>query len=126
MIWLCYDREENTWVAVRILKGELSVEDGSAYDRHKLFRSATRGVSKEEFERAHILVSRNVFWEGSPNGVHKCFVLPLLGPPIDDISQHLLEEFLPAVIKHRCYQFLQALDFLHERDLCLRSEYQGT
>ena len=117
-VWLCRDYKEGTWAAVRILKAELSVAEDSDFDPYQTFWAAMRGVPAEELKEAHLILPYVEFWESSANGLHQCFALPLLGSDISDLFFDLSKDYLPALVKHRCYQALEALDFLHSRDLC--------
>lgn len=108
---------------MRILKAELSVADGSDSDPNQPFRSAIRGLLAEELEKAHLVLPYAGFLESSTNGVHQCFVLLLLGGEICVLLFDLEKDYLPTLVKHRYYQALEALDFLHSRDLCFGREY---
>ncbi|KAK9792156.1 putative Protein kinase domain-containing protein [Seiridium cardinale] len=112
-VWLCHDTSESSWIAIKVLTADLSVGP----DPYATFWESVNGTSIEEIESAHLVVHKREFWLQGPNGKHRCFILPVLGRPAGDHYMELRDSNLPRLLKHRCYQIVEAEHFIQARGL---------
>jgi serine/threonine protein kinase len=112
-VWFCRDSVLKKWKAVKVLAAS---ESGPDNNDLKVLRMLD-GASREELEKRHICLSESYFYEDGPNGKHLCLVLPVLGEPItgawDDFGGNR-----PDILKDLCAQMCEAMQFLHERNVC--------
>ncbi|KAK6073370.1 protein kinase domain-containing protein [Seiridium cupressi] len=112
-VWLCHDTFESSWIAIKVLTANLS----SGPDPYAKFWEAVKGTSLEEIEAANLVVHKREFWLHGPNGKHRCLVLQLLGRPAGDHYSEFQNPNLERLLKHRCYQMVEAVHFLQTRGL---------
>jgi serine/threonine protein kinase len=113
---LCHDNIRNKWRAVKINSAIASAtteygDNGSSACQH-LRETSTF----EERENHHIVLPLKSFQIDGPNGRHLCEVLPLLGPSLSGISD--VYGHCESLLKHICYQIVEAMDFLHSKNVC--------
>lgn len=112
-VWFCRDAILEKWKAVKVLAASESRPDNNDL---KVLRML-EGVSRDELEKRHICLPESYFHEVGPNGTHLCLVLPVLGEPItgawDDFGGDR-----PDILKDLCAQMCEAMQFLHEHNIC--------
>lgn len=112
MVWLCRDTKENKWRAVKILDAEASTKDCADLRIGSLFSTS----GNTDISHSRVAFALDHFWMDGPNGTHLCFVMPLLGPNLEDAAQRYRHEAAPLM--RICYQMVQAMSFLHSNGVC--------
>lgn len=112
MVWLCRDTKENKWRAVKILAAEASTKDCADLRVGSLFSTS----GNTDISHSRVAFALDHFWMDGPNGTHLCFVMPLLGPNLEDAAQRYRHEAAPLM--RICYQMVQAMSFLHSNGVC--------
>ncbi|KAK3505465.1 kinase-like domain-containing protein, partial [Neurospora crassa] len=65
----------------------------------------------------HVTLPTEHFWlPYQPNGTHLCFITPCLGPNLGSFCAFY--GHVTDLVKHVCFQLVQALHFLHQKGLC--------
>ncbi|KAK7956018.1 uncharacterized protein PG986_005240 [Apiospora aurea] len=115
IVWLCRDRRENRWCALKIMASGQSSEDGGDLKILKLFND--KGISREKAAAHHVMLPEEHFWIDGPNGRHLALLSPLLGPTL---SYWLKEgDSLTFDAMHKfCVQMAESLKFLHGLGVC--------
>ncbi|KAI0125349.1 kinase-like domain-containing protein [Xylariales sp. AK1849] len=105
IVWLCLDLDTLIWRAVKVLAACMSSEDCAELR----FWNALKGV-----DQTVLAPPLEHFWVVGPNGRHLCFVVPVLGPPIEGI----LEGSNAKLIKKNCLRAAEAMHILHSNGIC--------
>ncbi|KAK9426576.1 putative Kinase-like domain-containing protein [Seiridium unicorne] len=115
-VWLCWDRNVAKWRALKIFAASHSLSDGDA----KIFKHLGTTSSNEDLEAHHIAVPLDGFWIDGPNGRHLCFVMPILGPSVDNWRVSLKQTARDTAIRSKavCRQIAEAIRFLHSKGVC--------
>ncbi|KAK6852021.1 hypothetical protein PG995_012146 [Apiospora arundinis] len=119
-VWLCYDLVTKRWRALKVHQARHSSPTHLTEDRGDRLVNQTMerdGISTEEALANGVVLPLETFWIDSPNGRHMCTVLPLLGPRLTDLMDHMPGDD-PGRIKHISYQTAQSMNFLHQHGLC--------
>ncbi|KAK8091618.1 kinase-like protein [Apiospora hydei] len=74
-------------------------------------------VNTEEALENGVVLPLETFWIQSPNGQHLCSVLPLLGPRLSDLMDHMPGDD-PDRINKMSYQLVKGMEFLHKHGIC--------
>ncbi|KAI0438181.1 hypothetical protein F4803DRAFT_555314 [Xylaria telfairii] len=78
-MWLCLDSREDRRVCVKVFRAEKSVEPHPEIEALYLFE----GIDRDELQSNRISTMDEHFWIDGSNGYHLCFVMQVLGPPIN-------------------------------------------
>jgi serine/threonine protein kinase len=114
-VWLCEDTESSPkWKAVKINVASKSTEDCADLKVKCPFEQA--GVKPEEAAANGVVIPSDYFWIDGPNGRHLCTAMPLLGGHLQGVGNTLRYEETP--LKDICYQIVQAMQFLHSKQVC--------
>lgn len=112
-VWLCFDNEENFWVAVKVLAADKSSEENPELVTMNLLAD----VPGEELELNHIGLPFHHFWIEGPNGRHLCLVSDLYGSfgcvPPAGAGQHV-----PWILDNLCFQLGEGVKYLHDKGIC--------
>ncbi|KAH6853455.1 kinase-like domain-containing protein [Chaetomium sp. MPI-CAGE-AT-0009] len=111
-VWLCHDKVSNKWRAVKIMRADKSTPNCPDLRALELFKDADPDV----LMASHIQLPLEHFWIDGPNGRHLCLVLLFLGPTLKSLSR--LYGHVPELMKDICFQMVEALKFIHSRNLC--------
>lgn len=115
-VWLCRDRLEKSWKAVKVLAASEST-DATIHFGDLAILQHFKGVSRKELEAHYICLPEEQFWETGPNGKHLCLVQPVLGSSVISAWDDFAED-RPDVLKYICAQMCEAMKFLHDRNIC--------
>ena len=104
-VWLCWDEQEMTWQAVKVLSANASSRNlPELVLRDRLWQS--------DPSAHHITLPTHSFWIEGPNGRHICLVLPVLGPSI------MASLFKGAHVQKRAlFQVACGLSYLHRHGI---------
>ncbi|KAK4206898.1 kinase-like domain-containing protein [Rhypophila decipiens] len=120
-VWLCHDRIESRWRAVKILSADLG-----GPEKCKELETANKLLSRLDLEAAsglqslldrhHIALPVDHFNIDGPHGTHLALVYPLLGSS----AGYAFELCGPhtELLKDICFQLVNAMDFLHRNGRC--------
>ncbi|KAM7195418.1 Protein kinase-like domain containing protein [Rhypophila sp. PSN 637] len=120
-VWLCHDRIESRWRAVKILSADLG-----GPEKCKELETANKLLSRLDLEpesglhslleRHHIALPVDHFTIDGPHGTHLALVYPLLGSS----AGYAFELCGPhtELLKDICFQLVNAMDFLHRIGRC--------
>lgn len=111
-VWLCLDERSKRWRAVKVLQAVCSKETTCA---EVMAMKLLHNTDPKELHDNHVFPPLESFWVTGPNGVHACFVMPLLGPKLMDHFRCHDCRGEPAI--HLSYQMAKAMKFLHEKGL---------
>ena len=118
-VWLCRDvhaQSSPSYVALKILMAEVSVGDCSELRlmEIKAWRDAETSSSPAT---EYICLPLDKFDIEGPNGIHYCFVYPVLGPKASLGLYHGSES--PDIeLRKLCRKVVEAMAFLHEHGIC--------
>jgi serine/threonine-protein kinase SRPK3 len=108
-VWLCRDRRDATYVAIKIMISSIQVEDLIDLRLADLDLSIPGAM--------FCAIPLNHFTITGPNGTHQCLVLPVLGPNIANGFWTRLRN--PALtLRSMIRQGTHALNFLHQNHIC--------
>lgn len=113
-IWLCRDRQEDRWCALKIMASSQSSEEGGDLKIMKHFRE--RGIDRREAAAHHVIVPDEHFWIDGPNGRHLALITPLLGPSLSYWLEYEHRTF--EAMTSFCRQMARGLQFLHDNGIC--------
>ncbi|KAK7909211.1 SRSF protein kinase 3 [Apiospora marii] len=119
-VWLCYDVVFKAWRALKVHQATQSATSQPPGSCRDLLVSQTlkrESVSVEDALDNGVAMPLETFWIESPNGRHLCTVLPLLGPRLSDLMDHMAGDD-PGRINHISYQIVKGMDFLHRHGIC--------
>lgn len=119
-VWLCYDVVAETWRALKVHQAIQPSTSQSPESCRDLLVSQTLerdSVSVEDARENGIALPLETFWIESPNGRHLCTVLPLLGPRLSDLMDHMAGDD-PGRINHISHQIVKGMEFLHRHGVC--------
>ncbi|KAL4782884.1 kinase-like domain-containing protein [Aspergillus varians] len=114
-VWLCHviDSEPSQYVAVKILMAEYSSED----DRELLYSRRLKELAKTDQTIAeYFLLPLDDFEIEGLNGTHQCFVYPVAGPPVGDVST--VVEDPHGYLRNLSRQAAEAMAALHRHGIC--------
>ena len=114
-VWLCLDEHSKRWRAVKVLQAVYSQESTCA---ELMAMKLLQNTNPQELHDNHVFPPLECFWVTGPNGVHACFVMPLLGPQLMDRVNHDRQSAIQL-----SYQMAKAMKFLHEKGLYHGGEY---
>lgn len=110
-VWLARDEMKNEWVALKIV----AADDSTTAERKSIlsrnFAISCGGETKFVIEHEQFVIQ-------GPNGRHICFVLPVLGPSVSQLSSGLFSRIMPSLARWAGYQATEALAELHEKGIC--------
>ncbi|EAA29863.1 kinase-like protein [Neurospora crassa] len=135
-VWLCRDTQDGKPKALKILSADASEKAAKACPDFKALQLLTHSVSHEEglsqcfphalrahetaqdlLRKYHIALPYEHFWlPYQPNGSHLCLIAPFLGPNLESFCAtygHVTD-----LVKHVCFQLVEAMHFLHQKGLC--------
>ncbi|KAK4164109.1 kinase-like domain-containing protein [Cladorrhinum sp. PSN259] len=114
-VWVCRDKQEQKWRALKILSARNSDPDMSVeMALTKYFKK--NKISHAEMMQSHVSMPLDYFWIEGPNGKHQVQVMELLGPNLTDFFKFYAR--CHAIIKDTCIQLVDAMDFLHSNRIC--------
>ncbi|KAI0459496.1 kinase-like protein [Xylaria acuta] len=113
-VWLAEDKIEEKWVALKIVAAKHS---RMVAEKATLSRSATSSLTTGD-EPAFIAQYHRQFTFEGPNGHHLCLVLPVLGPPVSDLSHGFTCRLRPWLARKVGYEAVKAIANLHSHGLC--------
>ncbi|KAM5341257.1 hypothetical protein ACJ41O_015366 [Fusarium nematophilum] len=111
-VWLCQDTLKATYVALKVMIGDVSAEDLPDLALERLDRS----IPGAEY----IAIPLDHFSVEGPNGTHHCIVLPVLGPCVSPRLWIEMEKEPGPVLRDMARQATQALNFLHKSQIYFR------
>ena len=104
-VWLCWDQQEKTWQAVKVLCADVSSRNLPELAlRDRLWQS--------DPSAHHVTLPSHSFWIEGPNGRHICLVLPVLGP---NIKSSLYKD--AHIQKRALFQVASGLSYLHDHGI---------
>ncbi|ETS81801.1 hypothetical protein PFICI_06803 [Pestalotiopsis fici W106-1] len=111
MVWLCHDRDTETWRALKIL----SASQTEKSKEPAVIAHLTKHHTPEKLQESHILMPLEVFQIEGPNGRHICQVLRVMGYSVREWRQQSDEEEDKSGVKMRnmCHQIAQGTALLH-------------
>lgn len=120
-VWLCHDRIEGRWRAVKInaaaaSHGEKDRELEAVRKLMERLRLGTVEGPLQILESHGIALPVNHFAIQGPNGTHLALVYPLLGASLGKVFQYNAPQ--PDLLKDICFQLVQAMQFLHRNGVC--------
>ncbi|KAM7218326.1 Protein kinase-like domain containing protein [Rhypophila decipiens] len=120
-VWLCHDRIDSRWRAVKILAADLGGPEKCQEletANELLIRCGLDAAdgSQTLFERHNIALPIGHFTIDGPNGTHLALVYPLLGSSVGEAFELCGPH--PELLKDLCFQLVQAMDFLHRNGRC--------
>ena len=109
-VWLVKDRKRGRYASMKILAAEASRSTSEVGVMHHIQRNGS-ALSGGEF----ILQLIDEFEHTGPNGVHRCIITEVLGPPVSsDIEELYPDEKYPIGIAKRIVsQIARGLEYLH-------------
>jgi serine/threonine-protein kinase SRPK3 len=113
-VWLCRDLQRNSWRAVKILAASHSTGKSADLRIFKMLEHLT--PEEKDVSVSHVVACEDHFWHQGPNGSHLCFVMPVLGPNLEDAAKD--HQYQEEPLKRICYQLALAMKFLHEKGIC--------
>ncbi|RDL39936.1 uncharacterized protein BP5553_04276 [Venustampulla echinocandica] len=119
-VWLCRDmksREITKYVALKVLLSGASVGDDCDEMRVSKMLGKLHLDMDQEAGAKYICLPSDHFEIDGPNGSHRCFVYPVLGPTV---TAPILRKFESPdkVLRNICLKVVQAIDFLHGHGIC--------
>ena len=105
-VWLCWDQQQSTWQAIKVMAAKLSSPDCPELALMERF-------DLQDQLTYHITLPLGSFWVNGPNGRHLCLVLPVLGPSITTATKKSAEDQ-----KRALFQTATGLSFLHQHGVC--------
>ena len=112
-VWLARDKQQNCYVALKILTASGSTECNEFKILHKLTESKAKHLHE-----AHIAPLLDHFQITGPNGTHACLVLPFLGPSISSPQPSCFHiKIRPDICRKLAVQLVSAIATLHEQNL---------
>jgi serine/threonine-protein kinase SRPK3 len=113
-VWLCRDLKGGSmkYVAVKILMAESSTNDCGELWVNK-FKG--KGLYRE-IGGKHICLPLDQFQIDGPNGLHLCFVYPVLGPRVSYIDNQ--SENPDRDLREISHQVVQGMSSLHRHGIC--------
>ncbi|KAK2879498.1 hypothetical protein FQN49_000830 [Arthroderma sp. PD_2] len=103
--------ERRRYIALKILMADVSLDDCGELNIFKLKEQFGAELSEQ-----HLSMPLDHFKIDGPNGLHFCFVYPVLGPRICTIMERL--EDPERVLRNASFQITQAMAALHSHGLC--------
>ncbi|KAH8648317.1 kinase-like domain-containing protein [Tricladium varicosporioides] len=105
-VWLAMDSSQNRLVALKVLRGDVSLVGTEA----KL-----AGILAAHQDRHLLALPEQSFKVEGPNGIHDVVVLPIAGPTLSQYMEGLEEHRLPVNIRNRAIQeIVRGLACLHQ------------
>ncbi|OQE28558.1 hypothetical protein PENSTE_c003G08400 [Penicillium steckii] len=114
-VWLANDKDHNQWVALKIMTA------ASSQSRELQILKHLEGCSQGELSSNYLAQLIDDFIHEGPNGVHKCLVFELLGPPVDKVLQDYREfgdKLDSEIVLRMSTQLLKAIKFIHSAGIC--------
>ncbi|KAK6859393.1 serine/threonine protein kinase [Apiospora arundinis] len=109
-VWLCWIKgtfpPKMEWVTVKVFKSKYAT--GTSHELKKKKELISKGGWEREWAASHVGMPIEEFHHAGPNGLHRCLVMPLLGPSLESLDvqdQPTLKKYL--------YQTALALQYLH-------------
>ncbi|KAJ4399516.1 hypothetical protein N0V85_006001 [Neurospora sp. IMI 360204] len=125
-VWLCRDIRDGKPKALKILSGGASKEAARECPDLKALQLLTQSspqasqapqTAEDLLRNHHIALPTEYFWlPYQPNVTHLCFITPFLGPTLDSFCYRF--GHVPDLVKHVCFQLVQAMHFIHQKGLC--------
>ncbi|KAJ5513374.1 hypothetical protein N7463_002926, partial [Penicillium fimorum] len=112
-VWAAQDRRDETYVAIKISTSKTET------NKPTLEFETVRQLASIDHRPRHVIQLLDNFDLQGPNGMHKCFVLEILGPNVDDmVNFHTPDSRLPGKLaKIIAKQALVGLDSLHRHKI---------
>jgi len=116
-VWLCRDMAylPSFYVAVKILSADSLLDDCPELllDRLRMTGLRNRHLPFSRYICFHI----NHFIFRGPNGIHQCFVYPLLGPKVS-LGVFFGAPNLDQILRDICRNITEAVAFIHAGAVC--------
>ncbi|TPX07214.1 uncharacterized protein E0L32_010917 [Thyridium curvatum] len=109
-VWLCRDLEKLSYVAVKVMAGDVGAEELPDLGLARLDRSRPGAE--------YVALPLDSFAVTGPNGVHQCLVLPVLGPCVSPRLWLNLKGDVSITLQRMARQSALALHFLHQQGYC--------
>ncbi|KAF9769920.1 hypothetical protein IL306_012587 [Fusarium sp. DS 682] len=111
MIWLARDSSCSSWVALRIVRAELTPRIEENIIRCHDFLDCQN-------DDPRFITYTSYFHIDGPNGRHLCLVLPFCGPNLRCLSDFMNSRMKPRFARALAYKATKLLTDLHARGLC--------
>ena len=109
-VWLCRDTQDDKYVAVKVMSGDVKPENVPDL----LLKALDASITGAQY----IAMPLDSFVEVGPNGTHQCIVLPVLGPRVSPDLWMMIEKDPGPVLRKMAKQAAQAMSFLHKNGVC--------
>ncbi|KAI1347920.1 kinase-like protein [Xylaria sp. FL0043] len=109
-VWLCRDLQNLSYVAIKVMAGDVPVET--------LLDSKLTQLDRSVPGAECIAIPLDSFSIAGPNGSHQCIVLPVLGPCVSPDLWFKFKKDIKPILRGMAYQSTLALNFLHKNGFC--------
>ena len=118
-VWLCQDMglvDTISYVALKIVNADNTGDD--CFETKLGLLRETISADQQE----GICLPLNEFNIHGPNGIHLCFVYPLLGPKVS-LGLHNAGTDPDKSLRRICYRLVRTLDAIHQAGLCHNGQF---
>lgn len=111
-VWLARDKEQNRYVALKILCAEISIDSHDVEILKFLEQRDDSGPGRQ-----HIAFLLDHFQIEGPNGSHLCVVSEILGPALSQLALSG-KQLRGSVARKVAHQAVEAVAWLHSHGIC--------